>query len=87
MEILQYQAEVDNCIDNLVIKLQKACPEKAISRNNFKEIVLNFTSLEELNSYLIYATNQGVSIKDAVICSDAFFNLRWEQLVALVNNI
>jgi purine-nucleoside phosphorylase len=87
METLQYQAEVDNCIDNLVTKLQKACPDKAISRNAFKNVVLNFTSLEELNGYLVYATTQGVSIKDALICTDAFFELRWDKLILLVNDI
>jgi hypothetical protein len=85
METLQYQAEVDNCIDNLVIKLQKTCPEKAISRNEFKEAVLSFTNSEELNGFLVYTTTQGVSTKDALICADAFFELRWVQLVALIN--
>ena len=87
METLQYQAEVNNCIDNLVIKLQKDCPEKNISRNAFKNAVLTFTSEKELNDYLVYATTQGVSTKDAFICADAFFELRWVKLIELVNGI
>ena len=85
MENLQYQTEVNNYIDNLVIKLQKDCPEKSISRNEFKNIVLSFTSEKELNDYLVYSTTQAVSTKDAFICADAFFQLRWVKLIELIN--
>jgi hypothetical protein len=72
MENLQYQTEVENYIDNLVIKLQKDCPEKSISRNEF-------------NDYLVFSATQSVSIKDAFICADAFFELRWIKLIELIN--
>ena len=86
MENLQYQTEVSNYIDNLVIKLQKDCPEKSISRNQFKDAVLTFTSEKELNDYLVFSATQAVSIKDAFICADAFFELRWAKLVELINS-
>jgi len=87
METLQYQKEVSNYIDNLVIKLQKDCPEKSISRNEFKDAVLTFTSERELNDYLVFSATQAVSIKDAFICADAFFELRWAKLVELIDSI
>jgi hypothetical protein len=87
METLQYQKEVSNYIDNLVIKLQKDCPEKSISRNQFKDAVLTFTSEKELNDYLVFSATQAVSIKDAFICADAFFELRWAKLVELIDSI
>jgi hypothetical protein len=87
METLQYQTEVNNYIDNLVIKLQKDCPDKDVSRNAFKNTVLTYTSEKELNDYLVFSTTQAVSIKDAFICADAFFALRWPTLINLIDNL
>ena len=48
-------------------------------------MILQFTSIEELDGYLVAVTNLGISVDAALVCANVFFQGRWPQVIALAN--
>jgi hypothetical protein len=84
---MQFNTEATIFMDELTQRLIRECPEKKLSYNEFKAIILNFTSAPELDAYLVNTGVLGVSISDALNCARAFFEGRWQQILNIVNNI
>lgn len=81
----QYQTEIDLFIEELTEQLAKSLPDMDKSFNDFKSIILNFTTVDELDAYLVAVTNMGVSLPNAIICAKVFFQGRWASVLALAN--